>query len=372
MTDAPSPEIYWDHLGDVLGNIKSVGDFATMKRYQHAPNPVLQVGDEIIPLPLDDRGVKSIRKLGRQAPFGKGNQTAVDVSVRRTWELELDNDVHILNPAWTSLVDTVLQQVCGDNLGIIGPAEAQPHKLLLYERDSFFMPHKDSQKAQKAQGMIATLTICLPSEHQGGEVHLSHSGQHRTLNTSKVSLFDTTASAWFLDVTHEVRKVVSGHRLVLTYNIINKYGADFSAGTFDKQLDMGDCALTQCQQHGSDTALKIYPLDHKSSRAGLSLRDLKGRDRAVCQSLYKLCSRHGFYLLFAHMTREESRDPDEFYESEVNLALDVINGPNGAKIFVDVAFTEDQLIIDPYCDRVEDSFEESEHLGNEESPEIFK
>lgn len=368
-TDASSAPTCWDHLGYTLENIKSIGDFATRRAYPLAPNPVLQVGGDIIPLPLHDRDAQSIKKLARQAPFGKGDQTLVDVTVRRTWEVNI-SDFRIMNPSWPSFIDTLLKHAC-DNLGIVEPVDAQPHKLLLYEQDSFFKPHKDSQKAE---GMVATLAICLPSEHEGGEVHLSHAGQHRTFDTSESSLFDTTALAWYSDVTHEVRKVVSGHRLVLTYNIIHTSGPELSAGAFDQQLDTLDRALTQCRLHDTSFARKIYPLDHKYSRAGLSLRDLKGRDRAVCQSLYKLCSRHGFYLLLSHVTKVHSSYPDEYDDEndEVRLSLDVINGPDGAQLAKEIAFLEDQLIVDPYSERVEDSFEESEHLGNEESPEIFK
>ncbi|KAI0972310.1 hypothetical protein F4678DRAFT_460536 [Xylaria arbuscula] len=364
----------WDGLTSVLNNIKSIGDFATMKRYQLAPNPVIQVGDTLIPLPLTDRDAESIKKLARQAPFGRGNQTVVDVTVRKTWELSFD-DFRLMNPAWPSFLNTVLQEACA-NMGIIGHVEAQPHKLLLYERDSFFRPHKDSQKTQ---GMIGTLAICLPAKHDGGEVHLSHAGQQYTFSTSESSLFNTTALAWFSDVTHEVRKVASGHRLVLTYNIIHQSGLELSAAAFDEQLDTVNNALTRCSLHDASFTRKIYVLDHQYSREGLSLRNLKGRDRAVCQSLYHLCSRHGFYLLLSHLTREECRDPDSYNDGyddddgvEVSLSLDRITRPDGAEIAHDITFHTDQLLHDPYTNRDEDSFEESEDLGNQPSPEIFK
>ncbi|KAI0444384.1 hypothetical protein F4803DRAFT_511723 [Xylaria telfairii] len=362
----------WDRLTLALDNIESIGDFATLKRYQLAPNPVIQVGDKIIPLPLADLDVEFIKKLSRQAPFGRGNQTVVDVTVRQTWELNFD-DFRLMNPAWPSFLDTVLQEACA-NMGIIGSVDAQPHKLLLYERDSFFRPHKDSQKTQ---GMIGTLAICLPAKHEGGEVHLSHAGQHRTFSTSESSSFDTTALAWFSDVTHEVKKVTSGHRLVLTYNIIHQSGLELSAAAFDEQLDTVDNALTQCGLHDDSFTRKIYVLDHQYSREGLSLRNLKGRDRAVCQSLYTLCSRHGFYLLLSHLTREDCRDPDLYRNGdddavEVSLSLDLITRPNGGEIAHDITFYEDELLHDPYSNRDEDSFEESQYLGNESAPNIFK
>ncbi|KAI0544998.1 hypothetical protein F4679DRAFT_600038 [Xylaria curta] len=359
----------WDLLRNALDRIQSTGDFAAMKRYQLAPNPVLRVGDEIIPLPLTNHGVELIRKFGRQAPFGKGSRTVVDLAVRKTWELSV-NECGVKNPAWNSFIETIMQDVCFGELGMVGRITAKFHKVLLYEPGSFFTAHKDSQKED---GMIATLVICLPSEYTGGEVHLSHAGQHRTFNTSESSLFHTTALAWYSDVTHEV-KVVSGHRLVLTYNIVHEAGSKYSAGAFDQQLDMINSALIQCRLHDLHFARRLYPLDHKYSRAGLSLRDLKGRDYAVCQSLYKLCSQNGFYLLLSHMTKVNSKDPDGYEEQdEVEMTLDIINGPNGDTLAERIVFNEGQLIKDPYYgNRAEDSFEESEHLGNEESPEIYR
>ncbi|KAI0402892.1 hypothetical protein F4802DRAFT_574226 [Xylaria palmicola] len=367
-SDVSSRAASWDCLTRCLDNIESAGDFATVKRYQLAPNPALQVDDDMIPLPLQGRDAQSIKQLARQAPFGKGNQTIIDVDVRQTWELSTDR-FRLQNPAWPDFLNTVLRDVCVD-LGIIGSVEARPHKLLLYEKDSFFKPHKDSQKEG---GMIATLAVCLPAEHEGGDVHLSHAGQRKTF-ASDSSVFDITALAWFSDVTHEVRRVVSGHRLVLTYNVIHKSGLAMSAGAFEQQLDTVNGALAACRLNGFDVARKIYPLDHQYSRAGLSLHVLKGRDRAVCEILHKLCSRHGFFLLLAHLTRTYSSYPDQYGEdeSETVLSLDVINRPNGSRIARQISFNEDQLLNDPYDERAEDSFEASEHLGNEESPEIFK
>ncbi|KAI1173489.1 hypothetical protein F4777DRAFT_445744 [Nemania sp. FL0916] len=372
-SDAPHPlPAEWSRLALALDSIESKGDFATTKRYQLAPTPILQVDDEIFSLPLNDRDAKTIKELCQQAPFGKGNQTVVDPEIRQTWELGADR-FRLTNPAWPAFFEGLLLNVC-QNLGITGNVNASLHKLLLYEQGSFFKAHKDSQKAE---GMVATLAICLPSKHEGGDVHLCHAGQHRTFNTSDSSLFDTTALAWFSDVTHEVEEVTSGHRLVLTYNIIHKSKPNLSANTFHEQLDTISAALAQCRLHGTgpDFDEKIYPLDHKYSRAGLSLHHLKGRDLAVCESLQSLCSQHEYYLLLAHITRKKSVENPEIYCKDpvrIEHYYELLNAPNGDALAKNIEFSVGQLLRDPYGDdRVEDNFEESEHLGNEESPEIF-
>lgn len=69
-------------------------------------------------------------------------------------------------------------------------------------------------------GMFATLVICLPSEHMGGEVYLRHGQKQRIFETGPVSAFGLSALAWYSDVQHEINPVTSGYRLVFTYNLV--------------------------------------------------------------------------------------------------------------------------------------------------------
>lgn len=75
-------------------------------------------------------------------------------------------------------------------LGVETAVRPEGYKLLLYEEGTFFKAHEDSGKVP---GMFGTLVICLPSKHAGGEVHLSHAGQKKALNTATTSEFDLTA-----------------------------------------------------------------------------------------------------------------------------------------------------------------------------------
>lgn len=52
--------------------------------------------------------------------------------------------------------------------------------------------------SEKAPGMFGTLVICLPSKHDGGDVHLTHSGQSRAFETAKSSEFDYSYIAWYV------------------------------------------------------------------------------------------------------------------------------------------------------------------------------
>src|ERR1700679_2020361 len=69
--------------------------------------------------------------------------------------------------------------------------------------------------------MFASLIIVLPSNFEGGQVHVSHGIHKDVFNISPSSEFTTSALAWYTDVTHEVKPVTSGYRLAISYNLVN-------------------------------------------------------------------------------------------------------------------------------------------------------
>lgn len=92
-----------------LGEIKTFGDFACMTRYSHHINPGLEVAGSLIPLPLVSRDADTIKSKCEQAPFGRGDDTVVDVSVRKTWQLDASL-FRCSNPAWQAFLDGVLSE----------------------------------------------------------------------------------------------------------------------------------------------------------------------------------------------------------------------------------------------------------------------
>lgn len=65
------------------------GTFSFCRSYADAPNPLLDLeGPGTIGLPLSSRDAAAIRSSSQQAPFGKGERTVVDKSVRDTWEMD--------------------------------------------------------------------------------------------------------------------------------------------------------------------------------------------------------------------------------------------------------------------------------------------
>ena len=78
-----------------------------------------------------------------QAPFGRGEDTIVDTSVRRTWQLP-PMQFSINNSQWTGQLQALLNRVkdelgCDPNMTVTG----ELYKLLLYEPGSFFKVSSD-------------------------------------------------------------------------------------------------------------------------------------------------------------------------------------------------------------------------------------
>ena len=93
--------------------------------------------DVIIGLPLADSQAKSIIDLSTQAPYGKGEETVVDTSVRRTWQLS-PTHFSIKNKQWSSDLEILLKRV-KEELGCSAmKVSCELYKLLLYECGGFF------------------------------------------------------------------------------------------------------------------------------------------------------------------------------------------------------------------------------------------
>lgn len=155
-------------------------------------------------MPLSDAEVHRMIQHSRQTPFGKGEQTIVDTSVRRTWEIDAAK-LRFRHPKWPARQNQILEQAC-NMLGISKGAEyveAQVYKLLVYEPGATFKLHKDTEKAPRIFG---TLVICLPSQHEGGDLILSFNGKTQRLSSSTNSAWSSSFFAWYADVLHEVRR----------------------------------------------------------------------------------------------------------------------------------------------------------------------
>ncbi|KAE9962857.1 hypothetical protein BLS_009949 [Venturia inaequalis] len=355
--------VFRSSLRECLGKVTSAGSFSTYHHSPSFPNPGLYIkGFGLVALPLREDDAKAIANLSTLAPFGMKEKTIVDTTVRNTWELNA-SEFGFQNPAWNPFfTDLVRQAMVG--LGVESAVRPESYKLLLYEEGAFFKAHKDSEKVP---GMFGTLVICLPSKHVGGEVHLSHAGQKKALDTATTSTFDLTALSWYSDVKHEIRPITSGYRLVLTYNLVDasRSAVKQSAAQVHHKRQELDGLFQLWKRYLSHQEKLVYILDHQYTKPSLRLQNLKGQDRALGQHLNTICSQNGFQLMFAQMTKNES---DEDYGGENDLLLEHLVLPDGLLLVDSCDIEEEDILQENPFDRDADSEDEAEWTGNAETP----
>lgn len=286
-----------------LEKIDRPGSFCTNGRLPPAI-PGLEVsGLGTIPLPLEETQAVALKRLARQAPYGKGERTLVDTDVRRVWEIDADQ-VTLSNPEWSDIVKQVVAEV-QSALGLEKrKLESHLYKLLLYEAGSFFLSHRDGEKLDR---MVATLVIALPAAHEGGELIVRHEGKEEIIGFGgPESRFHAQFASFYADCEHEIRPVKSGFRLTLVYNLtLAKSKRRISAPTSGEHVQAirtvmdlwraGSGVAKPSQKKGDQVPTKLAVLlDHRYTQAGLCVDALKGTDRRKAEILFEACRTCGF------------------------------------------------------------------------------
>ncbi len=281
--------------------------------------PGLQLaGHGTVALPLDEAEALALAAHGVPAAYGKGTRTVVDPAVRRVLRFPADR-ITFANPAWRRWLDAAVGTIA-DTLGLAGMGlTAQVHELLLYRPGDFFLPHRDGEKTP---GMVATLSVQLPSTFQGGGIVIRHQGSEvRYTGDDPAQAFVPQAVAWYADCEHEILPVDTGHRLVLIANLVLPPGRPLVAAP-DRTT-----GVAELQRHltawlrsadGQSRPL-VIPMQHAYSQEGLRPTWLKGTDRAQAQALLEAAHQVGAEAYLALVTyrvvgdashEDEDDDPD--------------------------------------------------------------
>lgn len=226
---------------------------------------VAGVGEIALPISIAD--AQSLIKHSNQAPYGRGEATIVDTDVRRVWQLEPD-EFRLENPKWQSFVRDVAASVKSE-FGIKQEVTADLYKLLVYEKGSFFVPHRDTEKSHR---MFATLVICLPSKHEGGQLVVSHAGQSHVVDfNGKTTNYELQYAAFYADCQHEVRPVTKGYRVCLVYNLaIGGRKKQPAAPEFGNSIESATKAVEAIFEENGQRDMIVVPLLHQYTEAGLA------------------------------------------------------------------------------------------------------
>ena len=269
-------------LAAALGAVDRPGDFyASGMTELHTPTLEVE-GVGIVALPILPIQVAQLVAAAERAPYGRGQDTLVDTTVRRTWQIEADR-VRIKGRHWAPMLEAVLTRVA-EGLGVNGPIEAELYKLLVYDEGSFFVSHRDTEKVP---GMFATLVLVLPSTSTGGELVVRHQGREVRLDLKCADPSELAFAAFYADCVHEVLPITSGCRVALVYNLTRRAkGALPQPPSYDAEQTRVTALLRawvvaeEAPDDREPTKL-IYLLEHAYTEAELGFDNLKGADAAV-------------------------------------------------------------------------------------------
>jgi predicted 2-oxoglutarate/Fe(II)-dependent dioxygenase YbiX len=266
----------------LMDKVKTSGAFSVSGTLPSIPPGLDVKGVGHIGLPLTAHQAKALIELSEQAPFGRGEETIVDTDVRQSWQISAD-EFELGNPQWNEALQAAADQI-GKDLGLSGcKIGFEPYKLLVYEEGSFFAPHRDTEKIPN---MFATWVVNLPSEHEGGELIISHAGQSQRYSFADSSLFEPSFVAFYADCYHEVKPITAGYRLCLVYNlaITNRKKQPILSQQMGPIGDI-DKAIQAWSQEPHDNPILTYLLDHSYSEQNLSMANLKHGDFAKASVL---------------------------------------------------------------------------------------
>jgi hypothetical protein len=253
------------------------------------------------------RQAKELCLIGRPARFGKGEQTLMDTTVRDTWEIPKSR-IKIDKRQWGHTLRPTLDGLRAD-LGLPAGCElaADFHAMLVYAPGQFFAPHQDSEKADD---MVGTLVVTLPSASRGGILTVEHAGRAETYQASTTAL---SFVAFYADCRHHVQPVTSGYRVVLTYNLLLKGDSvAAAAGRPDPGL-IAELARRLDHHFGTGTepTRLVYLLDHEYTRRGLGWARLKGTDASRAASVRAAADAAGCDTALAPAEAHETWSADE-------------------------------------------------------------
>lgn len=165
-------------LEEVLSRVTRTGEFFASGTVE-IPMPRVELeGAGMLSFPIPAAQIASLVEQAERAPYGRGEETVVDTSVRRVWQIDADR-VKVGGRSWEANLESLLARVraglgCGDGVS------AQLYKLLVYDRGGFFLAHRDTEKTE---GMFATLVVTLPSAFRGGALRIRHGGREVTVDS---------------------------------------------------------------------------------------------------------------------------------------------------------------------------------------------
>ena len=290
---------------NILSQLKGSGKFASIDTENFIIPGLTIDGVGEISFPLNEKQAKNIIQVAHKAPFGMGSSTIIDEYVRKTWEIDSDK-FNIANPAWNKLLDKITKKIKED-LGLEEyQIETNIYKLLLYEEGGFFLPHKDTEKEKD---MFGSLIIGLPSKHKGGELVIEFGNEKEI--ASFENDFGINYAAFYADCDHEIKPLISGYRICLVYNLIQKKTTQKINPPYIDQYAEKIAQILVDEEHKKVLKPYIILLSHQYTPENFSKENLKLDDRSKVETLILAAEKAGFYAKMCLVTSYLEGTPKE-------------------------------------------------------------
>jgi hypothetical protein len=333
-------------LASAISANKTEGRFHATGTIRSLESPLTIAGIGPLELPIPNATIRKLRNLATPAPYGKGTETLVDKKVRDTLEVPAES-IELTETFRTALdgaVDHVAKQLGLERDRL----SCELYKLLVYGSGGFFLPHRDSEKCP---GMVATLIVVLPCRFSGGELILQQDGVRRTISFPMASSQQGIEYvAFFADCQHEVKKLRSGTRVCLAFNLVLQ-----KSSTRKKTPAHGpaDPALTRAVWEWTRERPEkplVFALEHQYTQGGLEPSLLKGPDREVFDQLLAIAESCECRLHLGQVSRHlcnSAEDGYYDYRSRVRYSDDGevdLNSLDIGEVY------EDEIIVDGWKD----------------------
>ncbi|TCD66844.1 hypothetical protein EIP91_000798 [Steccherinum ochraceum] len=268
----------------------------------------------------DEEDLKHLAEACDVATFGVDDKEVNDDSYRKAGKLNTSQFCTNFNVYESGLLSVIRDSFLeGDSAG----REIRPelYKLNVYGPGGFFKAHKDTPRGTE---MFGSLVLVLPTVHEGGALILRENEDEWTFDSARTINEHITPTigyvAFWSDVEHEVKPMVSGYRVTATYNlyygsapspkheIVNPSLIAFKAAMETALADSTFLPEGGCLAFGLRRA---YPLD--KNQPDLQQLPLKGGDAVIKQACAQLSLDTTTNLIFHEKATYTSDRPVNTY-----------------------------------------------------------
>lgn len=249
-----------------------------------------------VTFPVTTESVKNLLPFCEKAPFGRKEETVLDETIRKCWQIDAKKLEFSagMNETIGNMISLIEKSFYGKNLDVEPPRKkikyfkVTPYKMLIYEEGFFFKDHKDTIRSEDH---IATVVLLLPSEFTGGDLVLKFSNDNHFKFNKKNFVNDDCTTMSFVafptETLHCVEPIQSGVRACITFNVFSN----------KKIIPESIPLYHQCKKQlveaiwnvfSNSCRPVVFKLSHQYSPS--TLRNLIGRD----MHLYSMIPKHMF------------------------------------------------------------------------------